>query len=109
MPRGIAWDRVGPRGSAWNLVRAAWDRVGPRGSAWNLVRAAWDRDRTRTRRYELPPLVQLCDFGVARRVKNRADFAELKTFTGTPGFLSPQARGGRPLIRRTPYSYTHCY
>lgn len=37
-----------------------------------------------------PPLVQLCDFGVARRMEQGKMTA--RTFMGSPGFLAPQAR-----------------
>lgn len=44
----------------------------------------------------VPPIIRICDFGVARKVDKdntgRPDFQRMNTFTGTPGSLSPQAR-----------------
>lgn len=40
-----------------------------------------------------PPVVQLCDFGVAKRAGEGTggDIHRLTTFTGTAGFLAPEA------------------
>lgn len=46
-----------------------------------------------------PPTVQICDFGVARRME-RGKPAMAKTFMGSPGYISPQVRTRRrPLTR----------
>lgn len=56
-----------------------------------------------------PPVVQLCDFGVAKRAGGGkdGDIHRLTTFTGTAGFLAPEAR--TPVKaqqeKRTPIAY----